>query len=643
VLPAPSLTNRADAPWHERTPVIILVLLLAAVIPYLNSFNVPWYFDDTNNIVDNPLIRDLPRAVRGVLESRGLAMLTFALNHRLGGLDPTGYHAVNLVIHAMCVLVVWQLLRQLLRQLLGVESRQWALIGAMLFAVHPLQTQAVTYVVQRMTSLSALFFIAAICCYLGFLDAEGRRRRVMYALAVLYGALAVLTKEHTAVLPLMLLLTERYFRPGRGWRAQLLNVLPFCLAPAGKVVEILLLPVWRGDVAASIRYADQLQSLQNVTPVRYLFTEFSVVWYYFKLLILPVGQMLDYGWPVVGRLLTLQNVAALGGLVCLWTVAGLLRHRRPLFSFGIAWFFVALSVESTIIPLDPIFEHRLYLPLFGFVLVVVDLLKQHSWPKGRIVVAAILPVLAILTWQRNALWNDPVAFFEDNLRRSPGNVRVMVMLGNAYAADKRPDEGLRMIEQAMQLNDKYDFAYTALGKILIDQGRGAEAIAPLQRGLEYQSSSVVLNEYLGIAYGGVGDYPRALTHFRRAMQLKPDDASVYTNIGVVYSWIGDDRQAVDYFEQSLKLAPDSEKTLFNYASTLFNLGDKRGALDALRAVVKVNPDNVDAQYGLGIMAFEFGTLRETAVARDELRRLGDEERAAELGELLNKTTAEKTR
>lgn len=617
----------------------VLLLVLAAVIPYLNTFQIPWYFDDVNNIVDNPLVRDLLRTLRSLFEKRGVAIFTFALNHRFGGLEVGGYHLVNLIIHSSCVVAVWLLLRRLLK-----SSLYWPVFGALLFAVHPVQTQAVTYVVQRMTSLSALFFILAVYGYLLFLDGSGRQRLWLYSLSLLSGVLAVLTKENTAVLPLLLLLVERYFHPGRLWRQQLTSLLPFTLAPAWKTVEMLLLPIWRGEVESSLRYADQLQSLQNITPMRYLFTEFSVHWYYIKLLFFPAGQMLDYGWPVVETLLTVQNLSALAGLIALAGAAWVLRQRRPLLSFGIVWFFITLSVESSFIPLDPIFEHRLYLPMFGFALVVLDLLRPFPWRKGGVaLLAVILSLLAVLTWQRNALWGDMISFMEDNLRRSPDNVRVMVMLGNAYASDKRPEDGLRMIERAMQFNPRYDFAYTALGKILIDREEGARAIPPLLQGLELNPNSVTLNEYLGIAYGQTGDLRRALSHFQRALELNPQDASIYTNIGVVHSWLGDNRQAADFFEQSLELAPDSEKTLFNYASTLFSLGEKSRALDSLRALVKINAANVDAQYGLGALAFEFGHYQETVVARDALRRLGDAERAGELDGLLQQMPMEKKR
>lgn len=612
-------------PWHARPASHLLLLLAAAILPYLNTFGVPFYFDDIPNLVENPLLRDLPQAVRELPFGRGPALLSFALNHRFGGLEPAGYHAVNLAIHAGCVLLVWLLLRRIL-----APGSPGPLFGALLFAVHPLQTQAVTYVVQRMTSLSALFFIAACWAWLGFLDREGRARRGYYALALATGALAVLTKQNAAVLPAALLLLERIFRPGREWRGQLVSLLPFCLTPAWKTAETLLLE-------SAPRYAAQLQTLQDVTPLRYLFTEFSVLWHYVRLLFLPVGQALDYGWPVTYALLTAGNLAALAGLLGLAALAWGLRRRRPLITFGIAWFFLTLSVESSIIPLDPVFEHRLYLPMAGFALIAIDLLRMVPPPRLRqgLGVGVIL-ALALLTWQRNALWGDPVAFFEDNLRRRPDNVRVMVMLANAYAAAKRPDDGLRMVEQALRFNPTYDYAYAALGKMLVDQGAGARAIEPLRRGLTYQPQSVLLNEYLGVALGQAGRNEAALAQLRLALSLDPEDASILANLGVAHAHLGDLPTAIGYFEQSLQRVPDSEETLFRYASVLFRAGEKWRSFEVLHRLVAINPGHIEGLYCLGGLAVELGRRDEAQAAQAALARLEEAERAGKLAALLGR-------
>lgn len=620
----------ASPPWYARWNAAALLLLAVTILPYLNTFTVPFYFDDTNNIVDNPLIRDLPRAVQSLLEGRGLALFTFALNYRFGGLEVFGYHVVNLAIHAGCVMLVWALLRRILD-----SASPWPLIGALLFAVHPVQTQAVTYIVQRMSSLAALFFFAAILCHLTFFAASGRQRWLYYFLALLLGTLAVLTKENTAVLPVILLLLERTFRPGRSWRRQLSELWPFCIVP-------LLLAAFRlgilggGELANASRYTNQLLNLQNNTPLNYLFTEFSVLWHYIRLLFVPVGQVFDYGWPVADRLLTGRNVVAGLGLAAIGWAAWKLRHRSPLFSFGIAWFFVTLSVESSIIPLDPIFEHRLYLPLFGFVLVFIALLgevRSLCWRTS--LVGLILLILAVLTWQRNDLWKDQVAFLEDNLRHAPNNERVMAMLGNAYVAAGRSEDGLQMLRRARRVNPGYDRVYTAEAKVLIDRGEGELAIPLLEEGLKHNPQYAVLYEYLGIAYGQTDNFDLSIRMLQRALQLSPEDASVLMNLGVAYAWMGDDERATGYYRRSLEIVPDSEKTLFNYAVSTFRLGDEVLSLELLRKTVRVNPDNADAQYGRGSMALAAGNRQEALAARDALLRLGDEERVRELDEMLS--------
>lgn len=586
------MMNPSRQPWYEWTPVVVLILLAAVILPYLNTLHVPFYFDDNGNIVDNPLVRDLAGAARGIFDNRGLAIFTFALNYHFGGLAPAGYHLTNLAIHAGSVLVVWLLLRRLIER-----SSLWPLFGALLFALHPLQTQAVTYVVQRMTCLSGLFFLLSIYLYI---RARGElplnkgalplRHNLFYLAALLSGGAAVLTKQNAAVLPLVLLLTDYYFLPqGRltTFRKRFCYLLPFLALPLGLTVYELLLPLLQGG---GIWRIANPTSEHPISSLNYLVTEFTVIWIYIRLLFLPYGQVFDYSYPVVATLVTWKNLLALCGIAGLLSLAFSWRKSSPLVSFGIFWFFLTLLVESTIIPLDPINEHRLYVPIFGFVLIVIDLLRRLPWRQFHLpLMAAILLLLAVLTWQRNALWADPVAFFEDNLRATPGNIRTMVMLGNAYAAANRPEEGLRSIEQARRLDPRFLFGYTAMGKILIDQGQGAKAIPALLQGLEFHPLSETLNEYLGIAYAEAGDYQQSLNHFTRALVLQPKDASVYSNIGFVYVRLGEYRQAVEYFKRSLALEPESEIALANYASALAKAREEEHPLELLTPAL--NPEN----------------------------------------------------
>lgn len=557
----------ADRRAVRQTLMAVTLLLLVTGLLYGHTLHVPFYLDD--NVFFNEAQRgDLSAALRNLLGQRGLTNLTFALNYRVAGWALPPLHLVNIALHAGCAVALWLVLRRL------VGGVWLPVAGAIFFVVHPLQTQAVTYVIQRGTVLGALFFVLAFFCHLQAREARllpaGRRssRYQFWSLcAVLSGACAVLAKENTALLPLLLMTYDYLFPPPgeRCLKQATLDYAPFFLAPLLLGGAALYTAVVTGDGFA---LSSEVQSLRHNSPLHYFITEFSVFWVYLRLLLLPFGQALLHNYPVSAEFLTWQNSLALAGLLSLWLFVWRSRRRRPLLALGVAWFFLTLAVESTFIPLDPLYEHRLYLPLAGFVLVLLDIIpvlcgQRLAWA----IWGTVLLVCAPLTWQRNALWRDPIAFYAANVATVPDSERAL--------------------------------------------------------------------EYLGMEYGKAGDYQRALDCLQRAMKLNPQDASLFTNMGVIHSWRGDDRQALIHFEQSLRLAPRSEKTQFNYAATLFTLGDKRKAFEVLGTVLQLNPANADAQYGRGTLAAEYGSRQDQIAARDVLRRLGDQ-RAGELDALLGR-------
>lgn len=211
------------------------LILLAAALLYGHTLHVPWYLDDIDAIPENFLIRDPWAALGGAFTRRGMLNLSFALNYQLFGLSLPAFHVVNIAIHATAACVAWLILRRLF-----VGRPAVALLGGLLFVAHPLQTQAVTYVVQRATSLAGLFFLLAFLCYLHARQTleAGRgwrspRHLVPYLGAALCGVLAVFTKENAAMLPLVLFAYDRLYPlpQKRSWKRALAYHLPFCLAP----------------------------------------------------------------------------------------------------------------------------------------------------------------------------------------------------------------------------------------------------------------------------------------------------------------------------------------------------------------------------------------------------------------------------
>lgn len=600
-----------------------LLLPLVAAVLYCATLYAPWYHDDFQNIVDNHLIRHPSTALRFLFERRGLAQFTFALNYYFSGLSLPGYHLVNIALHLACAWLVFQLLRRVFPGRDGA-----ALFGAMVFLVHPLQTQAVNYVVQRMAGLCAFLFLLAM--YLFVLARErlaagnsfiSRGHLRCYLGALVAGALALLSKENALVLPVALALFGHYFLPGDGrWRAFLPYLAPFALAPLLFFIWHLLLPVLWGSSLAQLAATDQQVNPRGESPIYYLFTQFSVLWIYLRMLVVPYGQTLDHCYPVVTDLLTLKNLIAAGGLGLLGWLGWHLRRRMPYLSFAIVWFFLTLAVESSIIPLDPLMEQRLYLPMFGFAVAVTGL-GIHLPGQGlrQALAVVLLSALALLAWQRNRLWSDPVAFYKDNLRKVPHSERTMVNLASYITDLGRHDEAERLLRQALSLNQARPESYVNLGRVLTSRGRLDEAVAALQEGLRRYPDAERLHHNLGYIYLQQEDYAQAFAHLRRAVEINPFFLPSVEILGRTCADLGRWPEAETWARRAIELEPEKADASYNLGVALYNQGRMIEARAAFAEALRLAPEHAGALYNATVVALETG---DAAAARALLGRLG---------------------
>ena len=497
---------------RRAAPIAGVVLL--ALFAYGNSLSGPLVFDDLRNIRDNAAIRDLSTFLGPVgyrlYPNRFVGYLTFALNHAVGGNRPAGYHAVNLAIHLANALLVYALAMlataapALSRSRAAPLRRPLAFTAAALFATHPLGTQAVTYVVQRLTSLATMFYLASAVLYLSWRlrrEESGRGGALRYLGVLALSLLAVRTKEIAFTLPLALVLLEWTLFPGGGFR----RLLP--VVPVGLVA--LLIPLTLVDFSAA--GAATAGSAEGITRLKtdlgrldYLRTQAVVVVEYLRLLAWPSGQSLDHD-VAVQRSLAPRVLAGAGFLSGLAILAVALSRRaapgagrRPLdpawrlVSLGLGWFLLTVLVESSVIPIvDLMYEHRAYLPSVGILLAFSALLAlaaQRVAPAGaaRVVTLAGLAlalVLASLTLARNAVWQSEVALWADAASKAPAKMRPHLNLGSALVAARRLDEGVAALRRAVELDPSAAPARLALGTALHRTGRLAEAEASYREAL----------------------------------------------------------------------------------------------------------------------------------------------------------------
>jgi tetratricopeptide (TPR) repeat protein len=528
--------------------VAVVLLGLAA---YANSLHGAFVFDDLEQIVENPALRDLgsflgPAGYR-FLPNRFVAYVTFALNHAVGGLDPVGWHVVNLAIHLANALLVWAFVRLAFRSprlrgsALAPSAGAVAFVAAALFVSHPLATQAVSYVVQRLTSLAALFYLSAVVLYLRWRLGAGRRiGGVLYAGVLVAALLAMRTKEIAFTLPVALALVEWALL--EGGRRRWLAILPVLLVS-------LLIPLTLVDLGkpASAVLASADASTRVLAPagrMDYLRTQAVVVASYLRLLALPVGQTVDHEVAIRRSWLAPDVLGATLLLAALVALAGWLAWRsRPrngrapldpavrLVALGIAWFFAGLAVESSIIPIaDVMNEHRVYLPAMGLLPAVATaagllLLRLDARHVARDLVVAgglLSLVLAVATWNRNRAWADEIALWSDAAAKAPGRYRPFFNWGAALTKEKR----------------------------------FGEAAVVLRRGVEIDPASVAARIQLGVVLYLAGDPRGAEVELRRAVALDPSDADALLNLAVFLSATERRPEARLYLERLRQVARD---------------------------------------------------------------------------------------
>lgn len=481
-----------------RTWLALAVVCAAAAIAYAPSFGVPFQFDDSARLGGNWSLQygGLLEALLWLGNSRLVPALTLVLNYRLGAFDPVGYHAVNFAVHVLTTVGVFALALALSRtpRLRDAWPPRRALLlataAAMIFACHPLQTQAVTYIIQRYASMAALFYVWAVVCYLHarnrYAGAEPGRPRPYVVATVLLAICAALSKENSASLPAALLLAEWI---GFGWPRQRRTIV------VGTVLFliVLALPIgWRlifwepyvqsdtpSQVTLGGRLADVIMAPRAALPDRppplaYFLTQATVLPRYLRLVVLPWGQNIDHDVPLAQSLSApvLAGVAFLAGLA----VFGLSQlRRRPLLAFAICWFFITLSVESSLFSItDVMMEHRMYLPMAGLALggawlftAAMARAPRAALSAGAVVVAG----LVTLTFARNVVWRSPLTLWLDAAEKSPDKGRPHVNLGAVYYAIGRLDEAFVHFCRALAIDPDDMVASDNLEVVLEAQGR----------------------------------------------------------------------------------------------------------------------------------------------------------------------------
>jgi tetratricopeptide (TPR) repeat protein len=548
------------------------------------------------------------------------------MNYGMHGLNVIGYHLVNLLIHLMNALLVYLLVIKTFRTpFLRVRTaldpsfnaatcKMIAFLCALLFVAHPVQTQAVTYISQRFTSLAALFCLLSLTLYVkARLSDQSGRRYAYYSISLVSAILAMKTKEISFTLPAIVTLYEFMFFRG-SLKKRIVYLSPFLLTMA--IIPITLLyagpsgPLMKGISEVSIETA-------SISRADYLFTQFSVIATYIRLLFLPVGQNLDYDYPVYSSFFMPQVWLPFIFLLLIFILAVYLFYRSReethsswgfrLISFGMLYFFIALSVESSLIPIkDIIAEHRVYLPSFGFFLcfsVCIILIKNRlREPLSRAIIPVLLLAVMILAgtaYARNAIWSDPLSLWGDVVSKSPMKARPHNNLGNAFFGKGDLDAAAAEYLTAINLDPNYDVAHYNLGIFYLHRDRPDEAADEFRVAIECDPDSDDAHLGLGLALYRQKRFADAQAEFIAAAEINPFNTDAHSNLGLIYEQRGRLDDAIKEYSTVIRLNPSLADAHYSLGLCLLKKNNKPGAVAELERAVSLDPGSFEARRALG--------------------------------------------
>lgn len=607
----------------------LAAICLAVIITYANSLNGPFVYDDLRAIIQNESIRieNLSpsslslAAFTGASARRPVAGLTLALNYYLGGYSVRGYHIVNTIIHILNGILVYFLCLVLFRRFRISEIEgdpgflsplnAGAVFASLVFVLHPVQTQAVSYLIQRMASLSTMFYLLSFIFYAAGRERSGRSRWIFLGASLVSWIMALGSKEIAAVLPAVVLAYE--WLRGRAEEGRKTRKVVFLISVAVLAAAVPLFVFLGGDPLAKI--LDTYRGY-DFTPGERLLTELRVVVFYMGLVALPLPSRLnlDHYFPVSKSFIDpLTTLFSLLILCAVLVFALAYRRKTPLISFCILWFFINLAIESSVIGLDLVFEHRLYLPMAG---VCVGLgwclVKALGRFRGKALIAGgiILVLLAWGTISRNAVWQDEARLWQDVVTKNPHSYWARNSLGMAYMRSGELSEAVSNFKEALKLKPDHIPTMINMSVAMAGQGNTGEAQRLLAKVLDFNPKDFEALYNLGLMLASDQRLEDAERYFQRAVEIRPWAHQANIAMGRLRLTQGRLDDAGRFAKKAVKADPRSAEGHLLLAGIYLRQGDLNKSLEEYQRAVELNPFDPSAQAAIGELLIRMGKTSE---------------------------------
>jgi tetratricopeptide (TPR) repeat protein len=604
------------------------IIAIAGIAAYANSLSGSFVFLDVSAIVDNPTIRHLwplgpvlsPPADGGLtVGGRPLVNLSLALNYALSGTQVWSYHVLNLLVHILAGMALFGIARPMLARWselcpadftpFGRDDERvacpyfMALAVAVLWTVHPLQTESVTYIIQRAESLMGLFYLLTLYFFIRGAQAESF---TWFGISWLACLLGMASKEVMVSAPVIVFLYDRTFLSGSfagAWRRH--GRIHLALAATWILLAWLVIGTG-GNRGGTSGFG------LGISWWTYACTQFPAIFHYLRLAVWPHPLVFYYEvrWsrPLAVILPYALIVAGLAAatLVALW--------RQPAWGFLGAWFFAILAPTSLVPGLSQtLAEHRMYLALAPVVVAGVISLRMALGRRSPIVLFALAACLAWMTARRNRDYRSDLALWSDTVAKSPDNPYTQSNLGLALAGAGRVPEAIDHFNKALKLNPGYAEARNNLGLALASEGRLLDAVSQYETALQLKPGYPEAQSNLGVAMADLGRYDEAIVHFQAALALMPGYADARNDLAVALASTGRTAEAIVQYREVLKAEPGNADTHYNLANALFQAGQMTDAITEYEAALRLNPGNAEAHTNLGALLANANRMSEAIV------------------------------
>ena len=583
-----------------------IVIPLAGLIAYSTSFSGVFVFDDRPYIAAMSNIRTLGAPWTYLGPSRGLMDYSLAVNYAIGGMEPFGYHVFNVAVHLLVGLALCAVVRRTLAMPrwsaeLRAHANLLAIVIAAVWIVHPLTTEAVTYIVHRSESMMALFYLLTLYGAIRYFESRAKPMRWLWLIATACALwLGVNSKQVIASAPLVVLLYDRTFVSPTGWAAIKRHWALYAALFASwlsflKAVDygqaVLVGGGGAGIEASKISMSD------------YLLSQSEVLLHYLRLCIVPYPQSIDYGWTPVD---SVAQAAPAGIMIlALLGTTGWLLWRRHAAGFLGAVFFLVLAPTSSFMPLDDLVaERRMYLPLAAVVALVVGVVWRRV--SRRVFVAGcagVVAALAITTIARNRTYHSEITIWESALRVNPDNARGHSNIGPALIAAGQRDEAIKHYRRALAIKPRHASARNNLGAALIEARRFEEAAKELSLAIADHPTYFAARSNLAKLFRKKGEWAKAAEHAKQALELSPNDTDTLVTLAVALGKLGRSEAAFAEYRKALELQPDNAEAHGYFGKELANAHRVEEGLVHLERAAALAPDDgpTHAMYGWVLM------------------------------------------